>query len=163
MKMFFKLLFFSIIFQSNAQSSIINKPDFYKALESGNIAAIDEQLNKVKAAPSSETTAYEGTLLMKKAQLVSKSKEKLDLFKSGRSKLESCISKYNENTEFRFLRLIIQENAPKVVKYNANLGEDSGQIQANFTSLTPHLQQVILDYSRKSNILKLSQAQFPTP
>lgn len=165
MNLTFNLLFVFLFsaFQVHAQNTGIDKSAYYKALESGNLAAIDAQLSKVNAAPAVEKTAYEGTLLMKKAQLVSKSKDKLDLFKSGRSKLESCISKYKENTEYRFLRLIIQENAPKVVKYNTNLDEDSRLIQANFTRLSPHLQQVILDYSRKSKILKLSQAQFPTP
>lgn len=160
-----KLLFIFLfpVLQMHAQHTGIDKSAFYKALQSGNIAAIDVQLSKVKSVAADEKVAFEGTLLMKKAQLVTKSKEKLDLFKAGRSKLESSITTHKGNTEFRFLRLIIQENAPKVVKYNSNLDEDSKLIRANFASLSPSLQQVILDYNTKSSILKISKAQFPTP
>jgi hypothetical protein len=92
---------------------------------------------------------------MKKAGMAGKAKEKLSLFKSGRSKLESSISKDNTNTEYRFLRLLIQEHAPKVVKYRNKLEEDTQNIQANYKNLSPILQQVILDYCKKSTILKI--------
>jgi hypothetical protein len=53
------------------------------------------------------------------------------MFKSGRSKLESAITKDKENTEYRFLRLIIQEHAPRIVKYRNELEKDSKWIQSN--------------------------------
>jgi hypothetical protein len=158
MKVTFSLLliFFFSILQANSQNTGIDKSAFYAALASGNAAVIDAQLSMVKEADIYEKNAYEGTLLMKKAQLVSKSKDKLNLFKTGRSKLESSISTHGENTEYRFLRLIIQEHAPKIVKYRKNLEEDSKLIQANFKTLSQVLQQIISDYSKKSNVLKIN-------
>lgn len=158
------LIIFSFsVLPAKSQSPNIDKSALYKVLASGNLTEIDTQISKVKATAFEEKAAFEGTLLMKKAQLVVNSKDKLNFFKAGRSKLESSISTHKENTEYRFLRLIIQENAPKIVKYSNNLDEDSKWIRANFASLTPSLQQAILDYNKKSNILKISQAQFPTP
>jgi hypothetical protein len=92
---------------------------------------------------------------MKRSELFAKAKDKLNVFKSGRSKLESSISKDSGNTEYRFLRLIIQEHAPKVVKYRSELEEDSRLIQTNFNSLSQFLQQLIIDYSKDSKVLKM--------
>jgi hypothetical protein len=158
MKVTLNLLFFLflLVVQVNAQNSM-DKPAFYKILASGNTAAIDAQLNIVQQSTTTEKNAFEGTLLMKKAQLVSKPKEKLRLFKSGRMQLESSISTNKENTEYRFLRLIIQEHAPKIVKYRKDLDEDSKLIRTNFKTLSLELQQIITDYSKKSSILKIGQ------
>lgn len=128
---------------------------FYKAIASGNTTEIDVQLSAVREASIPEKEAFEGTLLMKKAGMVGKAKDKLSLFKSGRLKLESSILKDNNNTEYRFLRLLIQEHTPKIVKYRNQLEDDSENIRTNFKNLSPVLQQVILDYSKKSTILKI--------
>ena len=76
---------------------------------------------------------------MKKSGLVIKAKDKLNLFKSGRSKLESSISKEPGSIEYRFLRLNIQEYASKIVKYPNELEEDSKLILTNFYSLSKFL------------------------
>ena len=157
MKVTFSLLLFcfSTVLQANSQKTI-DKSAFYTALEAGNAEEIDAQLNIVKTSANAEKIAYEGTLLMKKAGMVGKPKDKLKLFKTGRTKLESSIASDKENTEYRFLRLIIQEHAPKIVKYKSNLEEDSQLIRSNFSSVSASLQQIILDYSKKSKILKIS-------
>jgi len=91
---------------------------------------------------------------MKKSGSIINAKDKLNLFQSGRSKPESSISKEPGNIEYRFLRLIIQEHAPKIVKYRNELEEDSKLIRTNFYSLSQFLQQQITNYSKKSKILK---------
>src|ERR1700761_5589228 len=98
-----------------------DKQEYYRILKTGNINEIDDEIDMIEKSNLASKDAFEGTLLMKKADLVKKPKDKLDLFKSGRIKLETEISKNNSNTEFRFLRLIIEEHAPKVVKYRANI------------------------------------------
>ena len=148
------LLLFSVA-QGNSQNSI-DRAVFYKVLASGNAAEIEAQLSIIKQSTISEKDAYEGTLLMKKAQVVIKPKDKLSFFKAGRTKLEASISAHKENTEYRFLRLIIQEHAPKIVKYRKNLEEDTELIRSKFKNLSPQIQQIITDYSKKSSILKIS-------
>ena len=64
------------------------------------------------------------------------------------------ISKDAKNAEYRFLRIIIQEHAPKIVKYRNELEADSRLILDNYKNLPQFLQQVITDYSKKSKVLK---------
>ena len=132
-----------------------DKSIFYKVIASGNIDETDKQLSMVSALLLPGKEAFEGVLLMKKAGMVVRAKEKLNLFKTGRIKLESSISKDNANTEYRFLRLLIQEHSPRIVKYRNKLEEDSQNIRTNFKNLSPILQSVIIDYSKKSTILKI--------
>ena len=82
-----------------------------------------------------------------------KAKEKLSLFKTGRLKLEASIKKDTGNTEFNFLRLIIQEHAPRVVEYRHNLENDIAAIRSNFKTLPQVVQQAIQDYIKKSKVL----------
>lgn len=149
------LLLFSVItVQASSQKAGFDKSAFYNAMASDNLQSINEQLEIIKNASFSDKEGYEGALLMKKASLVSKAKEKLSLFKAGRVKLEASIKKDNTNTEFVFLRLIIQEHAPKMVKYNDDIEADSQQIKKNLKSLSPVVQKAISDYSKSSKVLK---------
>ena len=156
MKMFFNLLFLLSIctVQGNYQKAGFDRSAFYNAMASDNLQEINTQLAIISTSSINEKEAYEGALLMKKAGLVTKAKEKLSLFKAGRLKLEASIKKNSNNTEFVFLRLIIQEHAPKMVKYNADIEKDSLQIRANYKSLPFVVQQAISDYSKKSKVLK---------
>lgn len=156
MKIFFNLLLFLsfLTVQANSQKAGFDKSAFYNAMAANNLDAINSQLSIVKLASISEKDAYEGALLMKKAGLVTKAKEKLSLFKAGRLKLEASIKKDNGNTEFNFLRLIIQEHAPKIVEYRSDIENDIAAIRSNFKTLPHVVQQAINDYSKKSKVLK---------
>ena len=155
------LVFLFAVVQGKSQRQGFDKSVFYKVMASGNADDIDAQINILDVSLVPEKEAYGGALLMKKSGLVIKAKDKLNLFKSGRSKLESSISKEPGNIEYRFLRLIIQEHAPKIVKYRNELEEDSKLIRANFYSLSQFLQQQTTDDSKKSKILKTPYPQFP--
>ena len=142
--------------QANSSYSEFNVTTFYNALELENLADLDFQLAIIKEIDSNDKEAYEGALLMKKAGIIKKPKDKVNLFKVGNQKLESAISKKNGNIEYRFLRLIIQEHAPKIVKYHSEIEEDCIIIRSNFKSLSPILQKIVFSYSKKSTFLKLS-------
>ncbi len=156
MKIFFYLLFFLSVLTvgANSQKVGFDKSAFYSAMAANNLDAINNQLSIVKLASISEKEAYEGALLMKKAGLVTKAKEKLSLFKAGRVKLEASIKKDSGNTEFNFLRLIIQEHAPKIVEYRNDIENDIAAIRSNYKTLSQVVQQAINDYSKKSKVLK---------
>ncbi|GAC1594260.1 MAG: hypothetical protein NVS3B8_07890 [Chitinophagaceae bacterium] len=115
---------------------------------------INNELAIVRAASINEKGAYEGALLMRKAGLLKKPEEKLKAFKSGRIKLETAILDNNDNGEYRFLRLTIQEHAPRIVKYYKELEKDSQYIQKVFKNLSPAVQKAILDYSKTSKTLR---------
>jgi hypothetical protein len=150
----FLLISLTSFISGNGLKKEFDKADFYAALSSDKLNEINTQLNILKESSLDEKEAYEGTLLMKKSGLVANAKEKLSLFKTGRMKLESSISKDAKNAEYRFLRIIIQEHAPKIVKYRNELEADSRLILDNYKNLPQFLQQVINDYSKKSKVLK---------
>jgi hypothetical protein len=156
-KVFFSLLLISLfpVVQGKSQYKGFNRSVFYSILKSGTADEINTQINRVKESLLPEKEAYEGALLMKGSEKLSKAKDKLNMFKSGRSKLESSISKNKTNIEYRFIRLIIQEHAPKIVKYREEMEEDSKLIQTNFQNLSVFLQQLIIDYSKDSRVLKI--------
>ena len=130
-----------------------DKAAFYRIMKEGSVDDINIELSRVDAATFSEKDAYKGTLLMKKAGMVKKAKDKMDLFKSGRIKLETALHGDPDNTEYRFLRLMIQEHAPKVTKYKSQLNEDSEYVKKNYNKLSPDVQEIVKDYSKSSTIL----------
>ncbi len=153
----FSLVFLlsGIIVHGEGRVNSIDKSAFYKAISSTNEEVINAQLVAVKASSIAEKEAYEGALLMKKAGVIKgAAKEKLSLFKTGRAKLEAAIAKDKDNIEYRFLRLIIQENSPKIVKYKSDIEQDSQLVRSNFKNLSESLQLVITDYSKTSKALK---------
>jgi hypothetical protein len=148
------LLFFFFNVMANTKKAAFDKGAFYSAMAADDINSINTQLTIVKTSSINEKEAYEGALLMKKAGLVTKAQEKLSLFKAGRNKLEAAIKKDKENAELSFLRLIIQEHAPKIVEYRNNINADVSTIRSNFKTLSPVVQQAINDYTKKSKVLK---------
>lgn len=130
----------------------INK--VYSALSDSSLEKINTIINLLdKQEQTSLNKAYIGTLLMKKSELMEVPTEKINLFKKGTKILEDEINNNSENIEFRFLRLIIQEHSPKILKYN-NIESDRILIIEGFTEISIALQKIILDYSKTSNIIK---------
>lgn len=129
------------------------KSAFYQAMASGTLDDINSQLDAVVNAPANEREAYEGVLLMRKGGLLQKPKDKLRSFKSGRIKFQTAFMADSNNTEFRFLRLGIQEHAPKIVKYSSNINVDKAYIKEHFKSLSPVVQHAVLEYSKTSKVL----------
>jgi hypothetical protein len=149
------LLFITAIttVNGNAYFAIFNKNDYYSVMASQNIDAINNELKIVQSSTIVNKNAYEGTLLMTKAGLVKKIGEKINLFKSGRQKLENCIKLNTQNVELRFLRLMVQENSPPIVNYKGDLEKDKIFIDKSFKTEPQDIQQYILDYSKRSKIL----------
>ncbi len=160
-----KLLFFSwiLLLCTIGSGSLVaqegetgfKKTGFYSAMAGTDAKAVDRQLQLLKTATIAEKDGYAGALLMKKAGLVSGPKNKLELFKQGHKKLESILQKDSSNTEFRLLRLMIQEKSPGILGYKGELTRDGLYIRNNFKTLPPVAQQVAIDYSKGSKFLQL--------
>ena len=130
-----------------------DKSGYYRVMASGDLAAIDSALVVLTRTMPREKEAYEGALLMKKAGLLHRPKEKLTVFRSGAVKLEAALAKDSSNGEYHFLRLIIQEHAPAVVHYHNDEEKDSQLIYRIFKTLSPVVQKAILDYCPHSKRL----------
>jgi hypothetical protein len=136
----------------NAQS--FNRKEFYSAMASGDIQAIDGQIDHLKNSDIRGRLAFEGALLMKKAGAVRGAGKKLNLFNDGHKKLEEAIKKEDGNAEYRFLRLMIQEHAPGMLGYKDDLKKDSAYIRQSYKKLPAEVQEAITNYSKTSKILK---------
>lgn len=161
MKTFILSLLFFASFQQTKANALGNfdKQEYYKILKAGGLDDVSDEILLVQSSGLLNKDAFEGTLLMKKAGLVEKAKDKLDLFKSGRIKLETAIKNDSTNVEYRFMRLIIQEHAPKVVKNQSQLKSDADYITKNFKTLSPDLQEIVNDYSKTSKTLQTKNLQ----
>jgi hypothetical protein len=126
----------------------------YKALSSEDNKLISNQITKTNETSFAEKEAYMGALLMKKASVISNLKDKLAFFRQGHTKLENAIASDEKNGEYRFLRLMIQENAPRILGYKDNIVQDKEMIHLTFAHLPLEVQQAILDYCKKSKVLQ---------
>ncbi len=136
-------------------STDLNRAAFYKAMESDSKTLVDAQISELNSAPDDVKNAFLGAMYMRKAGIGGNPASKLKLFKLGHKLLEGAIAKDPKNTEFRFLRLIIQENAPGVLGYKNDEQKDSEIIRNSYYSLPDDLQKAIANYNKKSKVLKL--------
>ena len=141
---------------AQAQSSLpkFDRIAFYNLMKIDDTLKINEQLNILYMYKIKEKDIYIGALLMKKAGMITNLKIKLKDFKAGRKKMEDALVKDSTNTEYHFLRLMIQENAPKILNYNTKIEKDNLYIRKNFKSLSKELQEIVMDYSKKSKALQ---------
>ncbi len=141
------------VFASGFSLNNFSRIEFYHVFEEGSLDKMEDlslQINEIK-----ELEAYRGAILMKMSGLQKNTSTKLKTFKSGKLLLESSISANPNNTEWRFLRFMVQENTPKVVKYRGNLVEDKSEIINNFNAFDKKLQSIIKKYAQKSILLNL--------
>ncbi|MCF0063697.1 hypothetical protein MUK70_30715 [Dyadobacter chenwenxiniae] len=132
-----------------------DKQAFYKALSSGEEAAIDQKLaDLAKEKQSSRINAYTGALTMKKAGFVKGVKGKVKIFKKGAHLLEEEITNNPANTEYRFLRLTVQEHAPGILKYNKQLDEDKQAVISGYNKLDSDMKAIVSNYAKNSKVLR---------
>jgi hypothetical protein len=148
------LLVFLCFSNKHLSASAGISSDVYAALQAGDTAKINAQLKALEISTAKEKDAYRGALIMKKSGLVKSGREKLSLFKKGRMLLESSIRGDSLNAEYRFLRLLIQENVPDFLNYHSKKEEDAKLIRGSFRKLHPELQEAIKNYSLQSRVLK---------
>lgn len=132
-----------------------SKADFYKAMEKSNSEEVFSLLKKASNPSSDDQKAYYGAIQMKAAEFYTMPNEKLSSFKDGKTLLEATINKNPQSVEYRFLRLLIQENAPKFLGYNKNISSDAQFIKSNYTNAESDVKNAIISYAKKSEALKL--------
>ena len=135
-----------------------DKTSFYNAFESNSLTTINKQLNILGTEKGSTLrNAYVGALTMKRSQFEKAPKEKISIFKKGKVLLERSISSEPKNGEYRFLRLVIQENAPKILKYNSNISEDLKIVIEQYSSLDPSVKKAVNNFAVNSINLSSSK------
>ena len=145
------LLFF--VFFKQKEGTDAEKVEYYKVFQQDDLKLIDKELQTLSTSMLPEKEAFIGAMLMKKAGLVSSPRDKLSLFKKGHAKLESAIMNQDKNAEYRFLRLVIQENAPAILGYKNDIGKDKELILSLYKTLSVTVRDAIHGYTTRSKIL----------
>jgi len=156
-KVRFYILFLLTLLSAFSEAAVasIDRFGFYAAYSTASLEGINNFISKLDNACSSpENNAFLGALFMRKAGLISDRKDQLNLFKKGRVLLEKEIEGSPNNAEYRFLRITIQEQAPRILGYNRNLDQDKKILVKSFKDLNKETQKAIISYAKKSHLLK---------
>lgn len=153
-----KVQLFSILFTCFGVFSFaqVKKQAVFDALKSTSKNEVSSELTKLSSAiDKTDFQAYKGALLMKEAQFLKQPKERLEQFKQGKDMLESAIDAESNNAEYRFLRLLIQENTPAILKYNSNIKADATFIKEAYPKLKTEVKSAVAAYAKVSKHLVL--------
>ncbi len=156
-----KVAFFLLVFAYTSVSAIsaFDKASFYNVMATGDMEKVDREIEVVQNTSIREKLGYEAVLLIRKAGLLAKPKDKLKYFKEGRIKFEKAISD-DDNSEYHFLRLTIEENAPNVVKYKSDIEKDKQYVITHFKNYPPVVQRAIMEYCKRSKVLHKEDLNF---
>ncbi|MCU4155824.1 hypothetical protein J1N10_07530 [Carboxylicivirga sp. A043] len=132
----------------------IERSQFYEVFSGDEHDDVNELITQLeKELPNSLVNAYKGALYMKLSSFMPKAKLKIETFKKGHILLENEIKAQPENIEYRFLRLVIQEQSPPILKYKKDIKSDKRLIMDHYADLEPLVQKYVLNYANKSKQL----------
>lgn len=146
------IFFFSLLLVSNLDVAEV-RALYRKAVESeAEATSLYAKLQGVNENDDKVLVGYKGALTAITAKYEKEVKTKKERFKTGVSLIEYAVSQEPENVELRFIRLSIQQNSPKFLKYKKNISEDKALIFDNLENLEnaklkAHIEDYIL-YSK---------------
>jgi hypothetical protein len=112
------------------------RTDYKKSFNNKEVTLqLNKYLAKVKKTDKKLLVAYKGAVLILMAKYSKVIKEKNFFFKEGATLLNFAIFEEPANVEMRCIRLSIQENAPKLLKYRANKAEDKQFIKDGYDTI----------------------------
>lgn len=126
-------------------------------------AKIIAQLGEVNTSAKPVLLAYKGAVLTLNSKFTKGRTEKKEFFKEGVSLIETAIKQDSLNPEIRYLRLSVQENAPKFLGYHKNIEEDKQFLLGNYGNISSNeLKKVVKEYilnSKGFDVKEKSQLQ----
>ena len=138
-------------------SAFAGSERFFTVLSQGSRDDVEKLIldYEAKGDTGSQANIYRGALYARMAGLVNTPVQRLEYFKRGRLLIEAEIKQNANNIEYRFIRLIIQEQAPSIVRYRDNIDEDSAMIIAAYETLDDELKREIDRYAKTSKLLNI--------
>lgn len=99
--------------------------------------------------------AYKGASLILQSKNTTVKNDRKQLFVNGAGLIDKSVNKEPENIEIRLIRLSIQENIPKALKYNSNIQEDVTFISENLNHIKDsELKSYVQQYVKQSKSFK---------
>lgn len=123
--------------------------DAYKlaAQDIDKVSSFYFDLQGVNKQDKVELVAFKGASIALMARGAKTIKEKKEGFVEGVNLVEYAINKDSSNIEVRFIRLSIQQNTPKILKYNQDIESDKTFILNHYNTIkSAHLKAHIGDY-----------------
>lgn len=94
--------------------------------------------------------AYYGAALALKANYGQNVREKKEFFVEAVENIEAAVNAEPNNVEIRLIRLSVQENSPRIVRYKTNMDEDKALILEGFDKLSAIVKRCVQDYVSNS-------------
>jgi hypothetical protein len=154
------LLYFLLFFFSNPSITEIRK--LYgtaNSSESTATAFATKLIDVSKEDANKVLVAYKGASIIILSKLEKKVADKSKKFKEGASFLEYSITNEPNSIETRMIRLSIQENVPKIVKYRGNIKEDKKFLLDHYKEQTGALKSYIGDFIAQSKSFTSAEKQ----
>ncbi len=134
MKFLFVLFFSTLFFVTPDLNKI--REDYINAVHSKeNAEKLYNDLAVVTKGDAKILVAYKGGVTTLKAKFAQSTKDKKELFKEGATLIEYAVAEDPDNIEIRCIRLGVQENTPKVLKYRKNIPEDKQYILDHYNEI----------------------------
>ena len=124
------ILYISFISTLLLKPSITEVRDMYKNGSNSKVVAskLHTELENIKESDGHVFMAYKAATLTLVAKHAEKVKDKKKYFNDGATLLEKIIASQPNDIELRFIRLSIQQNSPKILKYKSNITKDKSYI-----------------------------------
>lgn len=147
---FLASILFSITFFFGLTLSEL-RTDFENAAKSAkNVDILYNKLNDY-SGNNQTIVAYKGASVILKARFVKDKATKKKYFTDGATLINDAVKNDSKDVENRLIRLIIQENIPKFIKYNQNIQQDKQFIVDNYNSAPKEVQTLVKTYAKKYN------------
>ena len=115
------------------------------------VAAFSELFSHITKQDNTTLVAYKGASITLVAKHAKRIKDKKSGFTEGVAYVEYALKKEPNNIEIRFIRLGIQENTPKILRYKSNIEEDKQFIFTHYKNISSiALKKHIKDYILQS-------------
>jgi len=119
-----------------------------------------DALSSITEDDKAVLVAYKGGITTLMAKHVKGIKEKKAFFQEGVALLENAVAQESENIEIRYIRLDVQENSPKFLKYKSHIETDKRFILEHFSSETPQeIKGFVKDYVLRSSAFTAAEKQ----
>lgn len=117
-----------------------------------NAIAFNELMQKNMSIGTNVKLAYLGASEVMLADYGINIPQKISQFKKGRDMIESAVSAEPNNIEVRLVRLVIQDQIPRFLKYKDNIEEDKEFVLNNFSKSQASFQQYLEAMNKDLNI-----------
>lgn len=113
------------------------RSDYPNAVESEEITSkLDAEFSSTAEPDKPVLLAYKGAVTTLVGKFAKGIGEKIRVFKQGVSLIEKAVAADPLNPEIRYIRMSVQENAPRILDYHNNIEEDKEFILKNYKNVS---------------------------